>query len=492
MNDPHPHLPASRSLLWSDEVYAFQEAVSDLNLRVPLYIVGGAVRDAFLHRPIKDIDLATPGDAIRIARQIANSLHGDIFVMDQERGVARVFLKSPQGDLTVDVTRYRSESLLLDLQERDFTVNAMAVDLAGDLKALIDPLGGEADAVAKLMRRCSDHALADDPVRALRAIRQSVQLSFRIDPATAHDIRQAAPQMTRISPERVRDEFFALLSLERLTAALRVADSLGVLEVLMPQLHLLKGVSLPAPHVYDGWKTTLETVERLAGVIRSISYRRTDHTAASFGLGMVAIQLDRFRGALNQHLQTEWANGRSHYALLMLAALIHVVVYLHPEMDADEQVKQLVEQVVDDFRLSGQEKKRLVMVLTHYRAAQHIDYWDVLTRHRFWYRADAAGIDACLFALAAHLAAAGIELKQDQWLVQVERVVVLLDAYFTHYDQIVAPQPLLSGNDLMAVLGIPAGPVIGEMLDALREAQVAGQVISREDALRFASEYARR
>lgn len=489
MNEMHPRLPASRSLLWNDDVYAFQEAVADLNLRVPLYIVGGAVRDAFLHRPIKDIDLTTPGDAIRIARQIANSLHGDVFVMDAERGVARVFLKGQQGGLTVDVTRYRSESLLLDLQERDFTVNAMAVDLAGDLTHLIDPLNGEADAFNKLLRRCSDHALVDDPVRALRAIRQSVQLTFRLDPATAQDVRQAAPLMTRISAERVRDEFFALLSLDRLTAALRVADSLGVLSVLMPELQHLKGYVLPAPHVHDGWKYTLETVDRLTSIVRSVSYRRTDHTAASFGLGMVAIQLDRFRAALNQHLETEWANGRSHYALLMLAALIHAIAYLHPEVEADEQAKRLAEQVADDFRLSGQEKKRLAVLLANYRAAQQVDYWDVVVQHRFWHHAEAGGIDACLFALAAYLSTVGIELKQDQWLEQVERVVVLLDAYFVRHEQVVAPQPLLSGNDLMAALGIPAGPAIGELLDALREAQVAGQVISREDALQFASAY---
>jgi tRNA nucleotidyltransferase/poly(A) polymerase len=92
MSDLSPRKPKNRQLLWPDSILDIQEKLLDLAIDVPLYIVGGAVRDAFLSRPVKDIDLATSGDSIRIARQITNALNGDIYVMDAERGVARVLL----------------------------------------------------------------------------------------------------------------------------------------------------------------------------------------------------------------------------------------------------------------------------------------------------------------------------------------------------------------------------------------------------------------
>jgi tRNA nucleotidyltransferase/poly(A) polymerase len=488
MNEFLPHLPTNRILLWSDAVYAFQETVLALNLSAPLYIVGGAVRDALLNRPIKDLDLTTPADAIRVARQIANALDGDIFVMDAERGVARVFLQTSDATLTVDVTRFRSDTLVQDLQERDFTINAMAVDLTGDLAYLIDPCDGETDAKNKLLRRCSKHALVDDPVRALRAIRQSVQLTFRIDPATAQDIRSAAPHLVDISPERVRDEFYALLNLDRVSAALRVADSLGVLEVILPEVYQLHGVALPDSYVFEAFRHTLEVIDRVSNIIRAISYRRTDHTAASFGLGMIAIQLDRFRPQLNTHLAVEWANGRTHTALLVFAAILHATGNSTADEDVSRRTRQIVERIADDFRLSGQEKKRLSALIAFYPAAQTLDYFSPLEQHRFWHQAKEAGIDACILALAEYLAHYGVNIRQDEWLIQVERVVMLMDAYFNRYDTTVSPAPFLTGNDLIEELQISPGKIIGEILDRLREAQVIGEVTSREQALQFARE----
>src|SRR5690242_19985865 len=125
MMDVTPRQP-HRPLFWPDILLDIQEFLVDKPDEI--YIVGGAVRDVLLHRPLHDIDFATSGHGIQIARQLANHFKGDFFVLDNDRDVGRALLNLPDGQLVLDVARYRGSSLLDDLSDRDFTLNAMAVD----------------------------------------------------------------------------------------------------------------------------------------------------------------------------------------------------------------------------------------------------------------------------------------------------------------------------------------------------------------------------
>lgn len=474
MSDLTPRKPKNRLLLWPDSILDIQEKLLDLTIDAPLYIVGGAVRDAFLSRPVKDLDLATSGNSIKIARQITNALNGDIYVMDEERGVARVLLDTPEGRLTIDVAAFRGDSLLSDLEGRDFTLNAMAVDLWGDLQMLIDPLNGEADAAQKHLRRCTPNSIADDPIRALRAVRQSVQLKGRIETETQADIRAHAPLLMTTSPERVRDEFFKMLGLDRPSAALKVADALGLLEPILPYINSRKANP-------ETWKFSMDCVERLTGIFNTLSYRRNDNTAASFEYGMLAIQLDRFRAKVNEHFMMEWPNERPHMALMSLGALLHKL----------DNAAEIAGEVADALRLSSPEKKRLVGMIKHYHAAQTIEFKSALAQHRYWYPLGEIGVDALLLGLADTLATYGIDLVQDEWLIYVERALASFYAYYVQQETVVNPPLFLNGDDLMAELDLQGGKIIGELLRILREGQATGEITSREAALEAAKHYLR-
>jgi tRNA nucleotidyltransferase/poly(A) polymerase len=466
MNDLAPRQP-KRPLLWPDVMLDLQALLADTS--EPVYVVGGAVRDAYLHRPLKDIDLTTPGNAVQLARRIANTLNGDFFVLDDARDVGRSLVDTPDGRLVIDVTHFRGADLLADLFDRDFTVNAMAVDVR-DMTRLIDPLGGEQDVEARLVRRCSAHAIADDPVRALRAVRQSVQFGMRIEAETLHDIRTYGTRLVETSPERVRDEFVKLLSLDNCASALRIADRVGLLEIIIPEVEKLHQ---PQEDGSDLWQQTLVIIERLSNIMAAASYTRSDNTAASFGIGMMAIQLDHFRASLQSHFQTLWPNERPHWALLNLAILLH-------------QTPESADVRADALRLSSAEKERLMAVV---RNLSRLSQFANPTRreiYRFWCDLGSAGVDICLLALAHYLGRAGVELDQRYWLELVERVRLLLEAYYERYEEVVAPPPLLDGNDLMAKLGLRPGPIIGELLELIRESQAAGEVHSAEEALQLA------
>ncbi len=484
-------------LAWSPVIDDLQDLLRDRPEAA--FIVGGAVRDALLRRALQDVDIAAPpGAGIALARRIANALDGDFFPLDTGRDVGRALLDTPDGRLVIDVAGFRGDSLEADLRDRDFTINALAVDLRGDLNHVIDPTGGLADILAKVIRRCNPDSIARDPIRALRAVRQSVQFGFRIEPVTLTDVRAAAPHLLDTSMERVRDELFKLLALGKPAAALRVADRLGLLTVIIPELAPLHGLQQHRKHAHDGWNHTLAVVESLNQILQVISPRRTDETAAKFNLGMIAVALDRYRGQLQAHFSQTGADERPHRALLMLAALLHDIgkPMVTPVIDAEGQPRfKRHEQIGADaaaervaaLRLSRAEQDRVVaLVRYHMGSALWLDDLTPVEIYRFWKRQGEGGIDLIMLTLADYLGALGAAYDQDEWLRLVERAQILLQAWYEQRERLVDPLLLINGSDLMRALDLAAGPQIGDLLERIREAQVSGDISTADEALRFA------
>ena len=479
MNSISSKIP-NRPLIWSDIVLDLQDELLGV-ITTPIYIVGGAVRDAYLHHAITDIDLAVPENAIATARKIANTFGGDLFVMDDERDVARVLLQTAhETQLIIDVARFRADTLYDDLLDRDFTMNAMAVDLLSDLNQLIDPLEAEIDISKKFIRRCSERSLSDDPIRCLRAIRQSVQFNFRIEPETLKDIRQFASLIPQVSSERIRDEFVKVLKLTQATKALRVASQLKILEQIIPDLSTLKNIDYISPSSTNAWQYTLLAMEYLQNLFVSISPRRTDQTAAIFTLGTLIMQIDRYRGELQHYLNKKWANERSHMTLLMLAILLHKLEY--PEQSAQKYA--------DALRLSNPEKKRLITIIDQYEQPLKIDLTP-LSLHRFWYEFDENGVDICLLSIAHYLGHVHMYIEQDEWIQIVDRFQQILDVYFNQYGTLVKPPILLDGHQLMEIFELEPSPQIGELLTRIREGQVLGEITTQEQAIHAIREYLR-
>ncbi len=464
MSNATSHIP-QRTLVWSDDLLDLFDRLR--TLKTEMYVVGGAVRDALLGQQVKDLDIATSGSGTRLARQIADMLGGAYYPLDVERDTGRVILEQVDGRLIVDVAGFRGPDLLADLRDRDFTINAMAVDLAGEPGWIIDPMDGERDARDRVLSRCHPNAVRNDPVRVLRGIRQSVQLAFRIHPSTLADLRAHASLVSSVSPERVRDEWFRLLALPRATAALKVADAIGVLPVVLPEAALLR----------EGgqWQEALDTIDRLVEIIITLGPKRTDQTAAKFSLGMLVMGLDKYRQPLQRHTLVTWADDRSHQALLILALLLG---------SADSEV---AETRARQLPLSNREIERLSALLRHPNSYTLLDNdRSALTLHRYWRAFGDAGVDLALLSLARYLAQSGVSIRQDDWIREIEKARALFEAYFDHYSQIVAPPVLVDGNVLMNELALKPGRQIGRLLDDIREAQVEGRISSADEALSFA------
>lgn len=473
-----------RPLIWSDFVYELQDFLLEQEI-APVYIVGGGVRDALLGLPQKDLDLTTGGDSIAVARKIANHFRGDVYVMDAQRGVARVLLHRKDGLLILDVARFRADDLLGDLQDRDFTVNAMAVNLMSDLRVLIDPMNGVRDLQDKIIRRCSPNAIAADPLRGLRAIRQCAQLDFHLDKETRDDIKAVLPAFSSISAERVRDEFMKLLSGAKVSQPLNVARVLGLMDLIVPETAELHKRHLTDPANVDVWSYTTLTAQYIAYMIGGfLGEHQVSSIPSSFGFGSAFMQLGQFKPQLKEHLMQRWADERPHRSLLALAALLHYVGA--DKVNQEQSSAEITARVAVDLRLSNDEKERLLTIVRYIREPLLLSgNLTPVSIYRFWRKTGPAGVDICLLSLVAYLAAVRSYIDRDSWLSLLEGVRHLLEAYYLHHEMMVSPPMLLDGNQLMEALGLTPGPHIGELLESIREAQVTGEVKTREDALDY-------
>jgi len=196
-----------------------------------LFMVGGSVRDHILGRTCADIDLVCAQDPTPLAKTLARTFKGHWFSLDAARNYSRVILPPPHA-CQYDFSPLRAPDLSGDLALRDFTINAMAIDLADlpdsgntssqtqvppcpDLR-IFDPLHGQEDLTSKRLRLCSPTVLDDDPLRILKGLRHCATLGFRLSPRARSTCAAAAQGLEGIAPERIRSEIAGIFSAKHL------------------------------------------------------------------------------------------------------------------------------------------------------------------------------------------------------------------------------------------------------------------------------------
>jgi tRNA nucleotidyltransferase/poly(A) polymerase len=473
--------------------------VAALPENATVYAVGGVVRDALLGRVSHDWDFAVTGSALPLARRVADRLGGAYFPMDVEHDTARIILVDDDGSrVNFDFAGLRGGTLETDLVARDFSVNALAVDVRQP-DALLDPLGGLADLRAKRLRACAPTAMSDDPVRVLRGVRQAASLGFHIDPETRRLMRQAVPGLPHISPERRRDELFKILDGRQPAACLRALEILDALPHLLSELTALKGVQQSPPHTADVWAHTLNVVTALEDVLAALSPEYDPEKANNLTLGLLVLRLGRFRQALGEHLAASLNTDRSLRPLIFLAALYHDAAKPATRtqdedgrirfFEHDQRGAELAAKRAHALHLSNPEIERLKLIVRYHMRPLLLAQTGLPTEracYRFFRDTGAAGVDICLLSLADTLGTYGTTLPQDAWANQLDVIRCLLEAWWERAQQVVAPPPLLNGNDLMVELTLSPGPQIGGLLEAIREAQAAGELSTRSEALELA------
>lgn len=439
-------------------------------------LVGGLVRDIVLGRSPADADLAVPAGALALAQRCAARLGGTCVVLDAERGAARVVADS----LTLDIADFRAPTLDGDLAARDFTVNALAVPLAPLVTRgrapIVDPTGGLADLRARRLRPAGAGVLTDDPLRTLRAVRLECSLGLRLTTGGARAVREAARGLTRVAAERVRDEVVALLELATTARALRRADELGVLAVVLPEIEPMRATAQPPPHRFG----VLEHSLRAVGGCDRLLPRLTSLTP--------------YGDELSAHVEEPLGGGLTRAITLKLAALLHDVSKPETRRRVGGRIRFFEHDVLGARRARaiGERLKlpeRAIAVVErlvrhHLRPMHLASASDITTRarYRFYRELREDTRDLLLLVLVDSAAVTGAS-PVTAW--RRSAVVRELMRGWAEQRELTATPPLVRGDDVMRRFSLEPGPRVGWLLAQAREAQDLGRVRTREEALSY-------
>jgi poly(A) polymerase len=447
------------------------------------WLVGGAVRDHLLGRDTDDVDVALVGDPRPAAREIARATRGAAFELSGAHGAWRVV--GPDHAWHVDLVALREGGILDDLAHRDFTINAMAEPLAGG--ETLDPHGGRADLEARRLRMVAPTALADDPLRTLRAVRLAVELGLEIEPDTLTAVAAEAGGLERVAPERIFGELKRVLGAGDVRRGLGLMDAHGITAVVLPELLPLRGVDQSVYHHVDVHDHTIEVLEGLVAIER-------DPEAA--GLGDAS---DDVRALLAEPLADELTRGGA----LRWAGLLHDVAKPHTRVERDDgrigfpghdaAGAAIAQDVLRRLRASerlGQYVASLIRnhlrlgFLVHQRPLSRRDVW------RYLLATEPNSADVTLLTVADRLATRGRN-ADPAIAAHLELAREMLDAAFARRAEGVRA-PLVRGDELARELGIAPGPQLGALLAQLEEDRYAGELSTREDAVRRARELVER
>jgi poly(A) polymerase len=412
------------------------------------FLVGGCVRDLLLGREPADYDVATSATP----EQVLN-LFPDGVTVGAQFGVILV----PREGVRVEVATFRSDvgytdgrhpdqvvfasSPEEDVKRRDFTINGLV--MRHNTGEILDFVDGQTDLRAGIIRAIGepDRRFAEDKLRMLRAVRFAARFGYQIEPKTFAAIRKHAREISQVSAERIRDELTKLLTEGRARTGFELLDAGWLLSIVLPEIAALKGVEQPPQYHPEGdvWIHTLLMLEGLpAGCSATLAWGVLLHDVGKPATFRSAKQTgDRIR--FDGHVEVGLAIGK------------RILGKLRFSNDDTEQILSLVQHHMkfkDVGRMRPATLKRFVRLR---RFEEH------LALHR-------------LDCLASHR--------------NLEAYQFLLDFLRTTPPELVRPTRLVTGEDLLD-LGFKPGPLVGEILATVEEAQLNGELASKEEAISF-------
>jgi putative nucleotidyltransferase with HDIG domain len=445
------------------------------------WIVGGAVRDAALGKPVVDLDLAVDGDPGAAARAIAAELGEHAFELSAEFATWRV--SSSSRPWQVDVTALRGGGIEADLAERDFTIGAVAVPLNGG--EALDPFTGLVDLERGILRVVGENSFESDPLRLLRAARLAAELGLEVEPETVGLARAARARAAEPAGERQLTELRQLIGGPDPLRGLALLDELGLTPVLLPELEDLREVEQGPNHHLDVHGHTLAVLEHTLEVEGGLERFAGDNAAAV--------------GAL---LAEPLADEMSRATALRFGALLHDIGKPATRSERDGFVgfrghdtvgAEIVAEICFRLRASRRLTQHLAaLTLHHLRLGFLIPEAPLSLRrmHEYLRATEPVAVDVTLLTVADRLSArgAGILARPEMVEAHLELARETIDAAL-RWRREGPPAQLLRGDELAAELGIPEGPEVGEVLAELEAAQYAGEVSDRDGAIFHARDW---
>jgi len=441
--------------------------------RAACYLVGGVLRNLLLKEEAGcDYDLCTDGDVRVFSEGLAKKSGGSFFLLDETSSTWRVVVKKAPLT-TIDVSRIREGDIVRDLGKRDFTVNALAVDVRDVFEkqkpALLDPHSGIEDAKKRILRAVSGVSFKEDPLRILRAVRLAQQYNLKIERSTWALLKEGKSLISETAKERVRDELALVFSSPLSFRSMEKLFEAGVMQEVIPELR--------------GWQT-------MAG------YDLLSHSVKTLEEAeRMLLEAPLLRKELKEHFD-KGLGGVKRKAVFKIASFFHDIgkpLTMQKEegelrfIGHDVEGEEIVKRVLKRLRFSRKVTRAVsTLVRNHHRifALASIERPSQRSRAHFFNSVGGdMGLDLLLIGLSDARATRGAE---DRALFSV--VMDMMDFYFDVYSK-AKPRPLMNGREIMIAFGVPEGPAVGEIIKKISEGVEEGILHDKKNAVRYIKDW---
>lgn len=473
-------IPAPNSVFSDTHLQAFDAVVRQLKLRA--WLCGGTVRDLLLGRPFHDVDVVLADRVYEAAGVFRAKMNAASFVLDPDRHVARVVFNGGNWD----ITGFRDTTIEGDLEKRDFTINALAIRWedfypARSLDAVVDPFGGVSDLRAQQIRAVTAQSLIEDPLRMLRAFRIHAELGFTIDLAVLQQIEKVHSEISDVAGERVRDELDRVFQQPDSAATWRALGNTRLFDSLFPEMSPMKGCEQGGYHHLDVWEHSLAALENLENLYASLQAEFPDHAAS------LTEYLNAVPGTMPRRRLLKWAVllhdiGKPKTRELREPGRWRFHGHDHAGTD-------LADALLSRLKFSRKDTQIVVSIIEHHLRPLQFFNQPAQTDESLFklFRATGSESLGVLLCSMSDVASARGPLsnaaRDTQFALSIQK---MLDYYHSEFYPTISLPELLKGRDLMAFLQMKPGPLMGELLKEIREAQLIGQLRTRDDALDFA------
>ncbi len=441
-----------------------------------IYLVGGSVRDCLMGKDTYDRDLiVTDEDAGIFSQKIAEFFGGKFIPLDVENHIYRVVLSDKLNYL--DITNPVENSMEKDIKRRDLTINAVAVDIKNC--EILDLVGGLNDIKNQVLKGIEDENFVDDPLRILRVFRFYSLLGFEIDEHLLSIVNKYAYLIEKPAKERIEYELMKLFSGKYTDLSLLKMDECGILEKLFPIVKELKQVPPNAHHHLDLFHHSIETIKQ------------------------VQLLYDASQPDVKSHMDKVDFGGFSRLAHLKLACFMHDIGKFstwtieedtgrHRFIKHDDVGSKLAKPILKKMCFSNKQIEYITLMIKKHMYPTMVVQAPELTDKvmmRFVRKMEDDAIDNILIAQADRLSARGPEITDEIVNENISALNKLLQFYLKAQETLKPLPKLLNGNEVMKILNISPSPKLGQIINALNEAQINGDIITKEDAISFVKNY---
>lgn len=433
------------------------------------YLVGGSVRDALMGKSFVDRDIAIK-NAETFARKLSEQLSATFIELDPENKIYRLVLEDKINYL--DISEIQGVKIEDDLSRRDFALNAIAINLANG--EIIDPYNGQADIKNKVIRHIKESNFTDDPLRILRAFRFASTTEFELAESTKACIEKYKHLLFTPAKERINYELMKLFGGKYTGKTLLLMDEFGILEDIFPYVKEMKKVPPNTHHHLDLFHHVVETVRNIEELYNNASEAEKTHLdAVDFG-GFPRINHLKLAGFLHDIGKfSTWTieeSGRHRFIKHDDVGAKMCVPFLREMKFSKKQIEYIS-----------------TMIKAHIYPSNVIDAPDLSDKvmMRYLRKMGTNVIDNIILAKADRLSARGEAITEEIVQKNLEGLDKLLDFYLEKRETMKPLPKLLDGIEIMQIKGIKQSPELGKIINALKEAQLNGDVNTKEEAIEF-------